>query len=46
VRRLEQAITRCLAHWNDDPKPFRWLKTAAQIKRSIRNAELVYGTRP
>ena len=32
------------ADWNDHAKPFRWMKTAAQIKRSIRNAELIYGT--
>jgi transposase len=45
VRRLERAITRYLAHWNDNAKPFRWIKPAAQIRRSIHNAELIYGTR-
>jgi transposase len=44
VRRLERAITRYLAHWNDNAKPFRWIKPAAQIRRSIHNAELIYGT--
>jgi transposase len=44
VKRLEQAIIRWLAHWNDNAKPFRWIKTVAEIKRSIRNAELIYGT--
>jgi len=44
VRRLERAITRYLAHWNDNAKPFRWIKPAAQIRRSIHNAELICGT--
>ena len=44
VRRLERTITRYLAHWNENAQPFRWIKTAAHIKRSIRNAELIYGT--
>ena len=44
VRRLERTITRYLADWNVNAKPFRWIKTAAQIKRSIHNAELIYGT--
>lgn len=44
VRRLEAAISRWLAHWNDHARPFRWTKSAADIKRSIRNAELIYET--
>ena len=44
VRRLEPTITRDLADWNDKAKPFRWIKAATQIKRSIHNAELIYGT--
>jgi hypothetical protein len=44
VRRLERAITRWLAHWNEIAKPFRWTKSAHQIKRSIRNAALIYRT--
>jgi transposase len=44
VRRLERVITRYLAHWNQNARPFRWIKPAAQIKRSIHNAELIYGT--
>jgi len=44
VARLEQAITRFLANWNETAKPFRWTKSAHQIKRSIRNAALIYGT--
>jgi transposase len=37
VRRLEQAITRWLTHWNDHSKPFRWTRSAADIKRSLAN---------
>src|SRR5712671_6319516 len=44
VARLEQAITRFLANWNENAKPFRWTKSAHQIKRSIRNVALIYGT--
>ena len=44
VGRLERTITHYLAHWNQNAKPFRWIKTAAQIRRSIHNAELIYGT--
>jgi transposase len=45
VRRLEGAIMRWLAHWNENAEPFRWTKPAADIKRSIRNAALIYETR-
>ena len=41
VAQLERAITRFLAHWNQNAKPFVWTKTAAQIKRSIQNAKLI-----
>lgn len=41
---LEAAITRWLAQWNESARPFRWTKSAAQIKRSIRNAALIYET--
>jgi hypothetical protein len=43
VRRVERTITRCLTDWNDNAKSFRWIKTAAPIKRGIHNAELIYG---
>src|ERR1700687_5774856 len=36
--RREHAITRHLAQCNETAKPFRWTKSAAKIKRSIRNA--------
>ena len=46
VRRLELAINRWLARWNENARPFRWTKSAADIKRSIRAAELIYETEP
>jgi transposase len=45
VRRLEAAIMDWLDHWNQNAQPFRWTKSAADIKHSIRNAELIYETR-
>jgi hypothetical protein len=44
VHRLERAITRCLAHWNDNAKTFRWIKTAAQIRGSLHDPVLICGT--
>jgi hypothetical protein len=44
VARWEQASTRLLAHWSENAKPFRWTKSAHQIKQTIRNAPLIYGT--
>lgn len=44
LRHLEMAITDYLAHWNDDPKPFIWTKTAAQIRWRIRRVKSRYGT--
>jgi hypothetical protein len=42
VHRLEAAIVSWLNRWNDNAKPFRWTKSAANIKRSIHNAALIY----
>ena len=42
VRRLERAITRWLTHWNEIAKPFRWTRSAADIKRSIANVTAIY----
>jgi transposase len=36
VRRLERAIARYLAHWNENAKPFRWTKSPKEIRRKIR----------
>jgi hypothetical protein len=33
--RLEHAISRFLANWNENAKPFRWTKSVHQIKPSI-----------
>jgi len=44
VAELERAITRFLDNWNQHAKPFVWTKTAARIKRSIRNAKLISET--
>jgi len=45
VGRLERAIMRWLADWNDHPKPFRWTKSAADIKPSLKNVTAIYETR-
>jgi transposase len=42
VARLERAISRWLAHWNEHAKPFRWTKSAADIKRSLANVTAIY----
>ena len=44
VARLERAIARWLAHWNENAKPFRWTKSAADIKRSLANVTAIYET--
>ena len=44
VRRLERAIMRWLAHWNDHARPFRWTKSAATIRRSLNNVTAIYET--
>jgi len=44
IRRLEAAITNWLAAWNQNAKPFRWTKSAADIKRSLKHAALIYET--
>ena len=44
VRRLEHAIMRWLAHWNEHANPFRWTKSATAIKRSLKNVTAIYET--
>jgi transposase len=44
VSRLERAITRYLANWNESARPFRWTKSAPDIKRSLRNVTAIYET--
>ena len=38
VRALEKSINKYLAQWNVDPKPFRWTKSARQIRSKIARA--------
>ena len=45
VRQLEKAIATFLAAWNENAGPFRWTKSAREIKRKIRRVEETYGTR-
>ncbi|WP_222108011.1 IS630 family transposase [[Actinomadura] parvosata] len=35
VQSLEQDIRDWIAHWNDDPRPFVWKKTAEEILESL-----------
>jgi len=44
VRDLERKIMKYLDHWNHDAKPFRWTKTARQIRKSIRRVHEIYET--
>jgi|SRR5688572_2771790 len=37
VRELVRAITTYLAAWNTDARPFRWTKTARQIRRKLKH---------
>ncbi len=45
TRRLEQTIMRWLERRNQNAKPFRWTKSAADIKRSLANVTAIYETR-
>ena len=45
TRRLEQTIMRWLERRNQIAKPFRWTKSAADIKRSLANVTAIYETR-
>lgn len=44
VRQLERTITKYLADWNENAKPFRWTKSARQIRTSIRHAKVTFET--
>lgn len=44
VRALEKAITRFVANWNENAKPFRWTKSAKQIRRQIKSVSAIYET--
>ena len=38
VAALVDAIETWVEHWNDDPKPFVWHKTASEIVAKVRGA--------
>ena len=38
VRALEKAINKYLVEWNTNPTPFRWTKSARQIRREVSRA--------
>ncbi len=40
VAPLEEAIELWAEHWNDDPKPFVWRKTAEEIVAKVRRGRL------
>ena len=42
VRHLERAISRYLAAWNEDARPFRWTKSARQIREKIDRVTAIY----
>jgi transposase len=44
VRRLEQAINKFLADWNEDATPFQWTRSARDIRRSISHVRRTYGS--
>ena len=44
VRQLERAITKYLAHWNENATPFHWTKSPRQIRTSIRHAKAICET--
>lgn len=45
IRRGSFTSAACwLGHWNDNAKPFRWTKSAADIKHSLANATVIYET--
>ncbi len=38
VGELTEAIDVWVSHWNDDPKPFVWTKTAKEIITKVKRA--------
>ncbi len=40
VAQLEEAIELWAEHWNDDPKPFVWRKTAEEIVAKVRRGRV------
>ena len=48
VAELTEAIDTWVSHWNDDPKPFIWTKTANEIVTKVKRgrAALTHQTKP
>jgi transposase len=44
LKRLERAILRYIEHWNQNPRPFRWTKSASDIQRSLETVTAIYET--
>ena len=44
VKELRLAIDTWIEHWNDEPKPFIWRKTADEILESVRHARTTLQT--
>jgi len=44
LKRLESAILRYIEHWNENPRPFRWTKSASDIQRSLETVTAIYET--
>jgi transposase len=44
LNRLERAILRYIDHWNENPRPFVWTKSAAEIRRSLETVTAIYET--
>jgi transposase len=41
VRRLERAITKYIAEWNEHAQPFRWTTPVREIRRKIRRVKAI-----
>ena len=46
VAQLEEAIDVWVDHWNDDPQPFVWKKTAEEIITKVRRGRIALATQP
>lgn len=41
VRRLERAVTKYIAEWNEHAEPFRWTMPVREIRRKIRRVKAI-----
>ncbi len=44
VRRLERAITKYIAEWNEHGEPFHWTMPVREIRRKIRRVKAIPAT--